>query len=1452
MARPTETEKLLAELLKATKKGNSQTDSLEGMAAQSALSDGRRPVKSVKPTLFVTGTRASQADYIAARTATSQEKFVKSFEKDKADTKKKEKKQGVSDKKEKADKEKREDKNLEKQLEISNKMLDVLEVGVKEEDKSKLDELRRQKSNTAQVKKNAEIKRKKDEASEKRNQGWIKNVFDHVTDNVSDQMGEIRDSFEDNLKLGSKERREFAKQEREDAKVELERVRDMIINSQQDSMTFQDKQLAKIIEANDMSIEIQGLEKGVQGISVDIVKAVNEKSEKETNLQREFYNRTGQSLQNFRDEQRKQKELLGRDTFEYRQWIRKNADEVQASQDFSIKLSEHSIAVNSLTSKKVQKQNERSQDLFKDIKEAGDYVSENIVGLQEESIKSHKESLQTSKNLEKVVKKSAEGTTDAVTDFAKQEKDSSTEAKEIAEEVRDDAKADFRDNFLKRAKEMGLRAAMVESLKDLVSNSNKTLKATKNNQLKTGGKKGGSASGGGVLGTLAGLGIMKWLGPKLKKIPFIGKLLGGLGDKMGKMSGKGMLLGSLMGGGGIAEALMGGVGFGDETKTGPKQATKAGAKKGVFSRMVGGVKSAGAKAMSLIPGAGVMAKGAGIGSKVMGGVSKFGLGALSKFIAPAMAAYDGVTGFASASDTDRFGADAGIGSKVADATAKILDTFSFGLLGRDNTANFLTGGGLDRARAKKKLRSKAKSAKAEFGLDEDGFPYLDAQDAQEGAEYKKLVAAKKEGKGKQEQFIGTAISSNPILSTIGHVVSPADKTNKSINDELRASGMLVDGKGINQEGSQNSSIHKGVIQTNNSNISSISSIPVTGDPEKMVTENTLAKERTLLRILTLLEQKEKLGKVELVKEERKEKVEKEEKKKSIWEKMKDGVKGFFGMSTGGSGGGNSSGGGSGGSVGGGGGSFGSGGSSLAPENNKTGLNDQNLTNLKAALGQRESSNNYKAVNGGNYIGKYQMGAMALIDIGLVKKGTKNRGLDDPSNWEQGSKEQFLNDPELQEKSMDKMLNINAGYLGGAKGETQGKIAGMLAASHLLGAGGAKKGPGGKDGNGTTWSEYYKLGMNSSSDGGSSPLANSSGGQSQSSGGASSGQSQSSGSSMGTSGTSGTSSSYGGQPSISNTPSTQGGSAAIASGSGGQGSGNYSGKPLDGLKPDARRKLDKLNSSSGGAGLYIVSAYRSPSYNTKVGGAKGSMHMKGQAIDIRWPNMSTDAKEKFIKLAGAAGFTGIGVYPGFIHVDTGKKRAWGSNGSRATLPQWASNAIAGSVTGSPDTSGAMAGGTPETDMGNSGGTGGKLASGTGMVNGTASAIGTGTSDNGGQQGQQGQQGGGSIASVLGDITQQSLGGSSMGPIISKVLDSTMSSGKLGNMGNLPFGNILSQLAGGQGKFNSNMLNSQNVIGQGVNAMASSAISGIGDFAPPYVSTIADSAMDILKGRSLFDS
>lgn len=142
--------------------------------------------------------------------------------------------------------------------------------------------------------------------------------------------------------------------------------------------------------------------------------------------------------------------------------------------------------------------------------------------------------------------------------------------------------------------------------------------------------------------------------------------------------------------------------------------------------------------------------------------------------------------------------------------------------------------------------------------------------------------------------------------------------------------------------------------------------------------------------------------------------------------------------------------------------------------------------LKVALGEKESGNKYTAVNRLNYIGKYQMGADMLIDLGYVRPGSKLRDLDNPGVWvgKGGikSKEDFLGSPSVQESAMDQELELNERRLRrlGVIDETSTtqEISGYLATSHLLGTGGAsamKRGVVKADANGVTGNAYYNLG-----------------------------------------------------------------------------------------------------------------------------------------------------------------------------------------------------------------------------------------------------------------------------------------------------------------------------------------------------------------------------------------
>lgn len=91
-------------------------------------------------------------------------------------------------------------------------------------------------------------------------------------------------------------------------------------------------------------------------------------------------------------------------------------------------------------------------------------------------------------------------------------------------------------------------------------------------------------------------------------------------------------------------------------------------------------------------------------------------------------------------------------------------------------------------------------------------------------------------------------------------------------------------------------------------------------------------------------------------------------------------------------------------------------------------------------------------------------------------------------------------------------------------------------------------------------------------------------------------------------------------------------------------------------------LCKIQSCCSSRGTYeVISGYRSPRTNEQLrkkgsGVAKKSLHMRGQAIDIRL----SDRPTKVVRdIAADLHNGGVGYYPrsNFIHIDTGSKRVW---------------------------------------------------------------------------------------------------------------------------------------------------------------------------------------------------
>ena len=105
-----------------------------------------------------------------------------------------------------------------------------------------------------------------------------------------------------------------------------------------------------------------------------------------------------------------------------------------------------------------------------------------------------------------------------------------------------------------------------------------------------------------------------------------------------------------------------------------------------------------------------------------------------------------------------------------------------------------------------------------------------------------------------------------------------------------------------------------------------------------------------------------------------------------------------------------------------------------------------------------------------------------------------------------------------------------------------------------------------------------------------------------------------------------------------------------------------------IKPIDPRVFDLLNELGGtletDQPFHIISGYRSPHTNALLrerggattGVAAHSLHMEGQAIDIRVPGVKLD---QLRNAARSLKIGGVGFYPdlNFVHVDVGRVRYW---------------------------------------------------------------------------------------------------------------------------------------------------------------------------------------------------
>jgi uncharacterized protein YcbK (DUF882 family) len=81
-------------------------------------------------------------------------------------------------------------------------------------------------------------------------------------------------------------------------------------------------------------------------------------------------------------------------------------------------------------------------------------------------------------------------------------------------------------------------------------------------------------------------------------------------------------------------------------------------------------------------------------------------------------------------------------------------------------------------------------------------------------------------------------------------------------------------------------------------------------------------------------------------------------------------------------------------------------------------------------------------------------------------------------------------------------------------------------------------------------------------------------------------------------------------------------------------------------------FEAIRAACGHVPLRVLSGYRTPAHNRRVGGARASQHVEGRALDLAPPRGWT--VEQFWRvirdLTEITWINGLGRYPTFVHVD----------------------------------------------------------------------------------------------------------------------------------------------------------------------------------------------------------
>lgn len=85
----------------------------------------------------------------------------------------------------------------------------------------------------------------------------------------------------------------------------------------------------------------------------------------------------------------------------------------------------------------------------------------------------------------------------------------------------------------------------------------------------------------------------------------------------------------------------------------------------------------------------------------------------------------------------------------------------------------------------------------------------------------------------------------------------------------------------------------------------------------------------------------------------------------------------------------------------------------------------------------------------------------------------------------------------------------------------------------------------------------------------------------------------------------------------------------------------------------------------GRPIRVISGYRSPKYNRRIGGARRSQHMTAKAADIRVSGLSPKELRQIIVTLikeGKIKKGGVGLYTSFVHYDVrGRNTRWKGSG-----------------------------------------------------------------------------------------------------------------------------------------------------------------------------------------------